>query len=57
MGRKLAEATNACRSRFTRGETTRLFFVLVERAFDAMDAGFLATGLWAEPGFEPDSLF
>jgi hypothetical protein len=54
MGRKLSEATNACRSRFTRGETTRRFFAPVERAFAAPEAGFFAAGLRAEPGFAPD---
>ena len=41
MGRKLADATNACRMRATRGETRRRFRVLTGWCVAALVVGFL----------------
>jgi hypothetical protein len=60
MGRKLAEATNACRMRCTRGEIGRRFLVFEERVFDALAAGLrvdvLLAGVFfaAFPASAPD---
>ena len=45
MGRKLAEATKACRMRRTRGETTRALCVLVLRRCAPVAAGLLPGAL------------
>jgi len=59
MGRRLAEATKACRARRTRGEMGRRFFLLVvatvfflAAAAFAVAVVFLAAVLFAEAGFE-----
>src|SRR5580692_9638969 len=46
MGRKLAEATKACRMRRTRGEIGRRFRVVVAWGLTALVLGFLTGGVW-----------
>jgi hypothetical protein len=52
MGRKLVDATNACRNRFTRGEAARRLLALEVRALEVLvfevREGCLAVVLWAE---------